>query len=328
MIVQDAGPQDARVVALDARDDGPEPTVPPPPPTVKANGKGDCKVDYAPRPTRDPNPVCKITGGTFMMGSADPKAAANEKPVRKVTLTPYFIDQFEVTNAQVAHFLNAVGNRCEGERGDMCFLTSPLVVGQFIVHPGFVRSINDRYEATSGHEREPVNNATVPGAERYCAWVGKRLPTEAEWEFAARHDPKTQKDYEWPWGDKFYPKRAECDEGVCKDGFNEHVDEDMFNSQAPVGTFDGTHGFGDGSSPWGVHDMAGNVSEIMADSIDLNAEGYPDCGACIDPIALPTTNTAPHVSRDLINTRASGWSTDSPRRSPIGAQDGFRCVYR
>ncbi|HPH66342.1 MAG TPA: SUMF1/EgtB/PvdO family nonheme iron enzyme [Kofleriaceae bacterium] len=321
VIVQDAGPQDARVVALDARDDGPEPTVPPPPPTVKANGKGDCKVDYAPRPTRDPNPVCKITGGTFMMGSADPKAAANEKPVRKVTLTPYFIDQFEVTNAQVAHFLNAVGNRCASGRD--CFFSAVGDGG--LVSGAVIRNVAGHYVVDQGYERRPAADATVEGAERYCAWVGKRLPTEAEWEFAARHDPKTNKDYRWPWGDKFSPKRAACDEAVCKDGFRSTIEDETSSDEAPVGTFDGTHGFGDGSSPWGVHDMAGNVSEIMA---DFFTEPYQDCKACNDPTVLPPEIPEKKQDRSVRSFHTDSDSLRSTLRYGGPAFEGFRCVYR
>lgn len=314
VVVQDARP-------LDARNDGPEPLVPPPSPTVKVNSKGDCKIDYAPRPTRDPNPVCKIAGGTFMMGSDDPKAAANEKPVRKVTLTPYFIDQFEVTNAQVAHFLNAVGNQCASGFGQMCFWTSDSD------HEVAIFVENSHFVVRKGHEREPTRAATVEGAERYCAWVGKRLPTEAEWEFAARHDPKNQKDYRWPWGDKFYPKRAACDEPVCKDGFKRIFQNENTSDEAPVGTFDGTRGFADGSSPWGVHDMAGNVSEIMADTTDSPETSYSDCGACIDPVTILAGKGIYHVTRV-----SSGAVTNdrgiTARGGGTGVIEGFRCAYR
>ncbi len=319
-------PKDAHMVvadaqALDAHNDGPEPTVPPPPPTVKAKRKGDCKLDYAPRPTRDPNPVCKIAGGTFMMGSADPKAAANEKPVRKVTLTPYFIDQFEVTNAQVAHFLNAVGNRCASGRYEVCFSTTKIAVGAPIIEE------DGRFYARPGDEKRPVNSARIEGAERYCAWVGKRLPTEAEWEFAARHDPQTQQDYRWPWGNAFLPKRAACDEPVCKDGFVATMKAENSRDQAPVGTFDGTHGFGDGSSPWGVHDMAGNVSEIMADTTDSPETSYPDCGACIDPVVVVPGGDSYHVTR-VSSGAVSHNSGITSRGGSTGVIEGFRCAYR
>ena len=72
-----------------------EPKDSPPPPTTKPNEKSDCKTDYAPRPKRDPNPMCKIDGGTFTMG--------DEREHIQVKLSPYFLDEFEVTVAQVAH---------------------------------------------------------------------------------------------------------------------------------------------------------------------------------------------------------------------------------
>jgi len=313
-------PKDSRVLLADAGNDGPEPTVPPPSPTVKVNSKGDCKVDYAPRPTRDPNPVCKIAGGSFMMGSTDPKAAVNEKPVRKVTITPYFIDQFEVTNAQVAHFLNAVGNRCAGAASDKCFRINTISNGA-----PYLSEADGRFNVRPGFEHHPVYSATVAGAERYCAWVGKRLPTEAQWEFAARHDPKTQQDYRWPWGDKFLPKRAACDEAVCKDGFENTVKIENSSDEAPVGTFDGTHGFGDGSSPWGVHDMAGNVSEIMA---DFFTEPYPSCGACTDPVVLASSDPTQKNYRSIRGFHAQADSLRSSLRYGGSSFEGFRCAYR
>ncbi len=68
----------------------------PPPPTEKAGGRGDCKTEYAPAPDRDPNPMCKIDGGTFAMGAPDADTDADadrERPVRRVTLSPYYVDQ-------------------------------------------------------------------------------------------------------------------------------------------------------------------------------------------------------------------------------------------
>src|SRR6266540_3055498 len=78
-------PHPARGAAATPKATDAEPTVPPPAPTVKPGGKGDCKVDYAPKPTRDPNPMCKVAGGTFMMGAAkgDRDADPNEKPAHK-----------------------------------------------------------------------------------------------------------------------------------------------------------------------------------------------------------------------------------------------------
>jgi formylglycine-generating enzyme required for sulfatase activity len=260
-----------RDAGTDARSE--EPTVPPPPPTVKSGGKGDCQTAYAPRPTRDPNPMCKIDGGTFGMGAAedDPTALLQEKPRRRVTVSPFYLDQFEVTNAQMLHFLNTHGNWCGGtrEHKDECVLVASgnVVVkeknGTFFLRP-------------EGHPTAPFTYAFHAGAEAYCAWVGKRLPTEAEWEFAARHDPKTGADLRYPWGDEFRANHAACDEGgVCR-WLRRRSDDDegvsVIYDYAPVGTFDGTNGRGDGASPWGVHDLAGNGYEMVS---DFYVEPYP-----------------------------------------------------
>jgi gamma-glutamyl hercynylcysteine S-oxide synthase len=253
------------VVPAPSAPDG-EPEVPPPAPTVKRGGKGDCKREYAPRPTRDPNPMCRIAGGTFMMGAApsDPEAEDDEKPARKVRVSAFHLDQFEVTVAQVVHYLNAVkDNRCAGTRRDACFQvrdSSPIVERDGV------------FAARPGTEREPMDHAFVEGAERYCAWAGKRLPTEAQWEYAARHDPETGRDLLYPWGDRFEPRRANCSEDDCKDGFGR---------EAPVGSFDGTAGLLDGTSPFGVHDLAGNAPEIVQDCM---APPEACAGECVDPV--------------------------------------------
>jgi formylglycine-generating enzyme required for sulfatase activity len=86
-----------------------DPKAPPPPPTVVKQTKGDCKTDYAPRPARDPNPMCKVEGGTFVMGD-DKDESPNLKPAHAVKVAPFYIDEFEVTVAQVAFYLNTVKN--------------------------------------------------------------------------------------------------------------------------------------------------------------------------------------------------------------------------
>jgi iron(II)-dependent oxidoreductase len=280
-----------------------EPKVPPPPPTVKPNTKGDCKTEYAPRPTRDPNPMCKIDGGTFVMGTpagdpdappVDHPAHGLERPAHEVSLSPYYLDQFEVTVAQVVHYLNA-------SKDNKCAPPGDSVDGMCFSLLGKIELVDGMYRAVPGKERHPIGGAGYLAPVRYCEWAGKRVPTEAEWEFAARHDPKTGKDRRFPWGDQFEPRRANCDEEVCKDGFER---------EAPVGSFDGTNGLLDGSSPWGVHDLAGNAGEIVADC-EYN---YKACkGPCRDPVNA----FAPNCHRMV---RQSSWSsTDgSPHAERVG----------
>lgn len=186
-----------------------EPKEPAPAPLVKGADKGDCKTAYAPKLTRDPNAMCKVAGGSFVMGDGS-----------KVTLSPYFIDQFEVTNSQILHYLRATHaeSGCKGAAGavqDSCFLvsnSSPIQKKQ-----------DGTYELDAHLAHRPFVLASLDGAEQYCAWAGKTLPTESQWEFAARHDPLTGRDWTYPWGDAFDGTRAHCAIGDCPEIGRAHV---------------------------------------------------------------------------------------------------------
>ncbi|MEO7730902.1 MAG: SUMF1/EgtB/PvdO family nonheme iron enzyme [Kofleriaceae bacterium] len=245
--------------AVSERDKG-EPKVAAPPPLVKGSDKGDCKTTYAPRPTRDPNAMCKVAGGTFAMGE--------QGSGRTVKLSPYYVDQFEVTNAQVLHYLRATGADDSCPQGittmqQSCFLVS---------NSSPIRKQSDgSYALKAGTEHHPFNLASVDGARQYCAWAGKSLPTEPQWEFAARHDPAANRDLLYPWGDVFDGTRANCFQNDCPGQPQEVID---------IGTYDGAHGHGNGRSPWGLYEMAGNAAEFVADCV---SEPVPCQGPCVDP---------------------------------------------
>jgi len=251
-----------------------EPTEPPPAPTIKA-GKGDCKTEYAPRPTRDPNPMCKVEGGTFEMSGFNARMS--------VKLSPYYIDQFEVTNAQVVHYLNATKAETCKEPSDSrypCFRVGKGHEGEPTMAIFVAKDKDGRYYTPPGTERLPFTKASQQGAREYCAWAGKILPTEPMWEFAARRDPETGKDLLYPWGDEFDGRRARCDQEYCPDA-PVHAPDSADRYPVPVGTYDGTNGHADGRSPWGVFDMAGNAEELVADC----DYAYKPCdgGSCLDP---------------------------------------------
>lgn len=294
-----------------ADDDKDEPKDPPPAPTVKAGGKGDCKTDYAPRPKRDPNPMCKIDGGTFTMGDDNERMAAK--------VSPYYIDQFEVTAAQVAHYLNATHGRldCKAQSEDAtCFLLSSSgnfepMNGHYVVKKG------DRYVAAPGYEHHPFIYGSHSAAAEYCAWAGKKLPTEAQWEFAARHDPGTKADYVYPWGDSFDPARLRCLPELCTDG-----------PKAPlpvaVGTYDGSGGHGDGRSPWGAFDMSGNAPEHV---VGCSNDYHPCTGPCVDPPGEPARKNQPCGILNRGGGAASGDThLTTSHRSDDGSSTGFRCA--
>lgn len=152
-----------------------------------------------------------------------------------------WMDQFEVSNAQFARFLNAVGNQIEQELP--WFDVNGQGAGIVAQGGGFV--------AKQSLQDHPVNFVSWYGAQAYCEWAGKRLPTETEWLRACQGTDGRM----YPWGNDLNAVPA-----------NVQGDQDRFVQTAPVGTFPA------GASPVGALDMAGNVWEWTA-SADSDREG-------------------------------------------------------
>ena len=246
--------------------------------------------------------MVRIAAGSFDMGSNG--GADDEKPVHRVTLTRDFaLDRTEVTVAAY----------------DACVRAGRCVAHSKPFWNGWEQS--DAAYCTwgaTGKAQHPMNCVDWRQASDYCAWAGKRLPTEAEWEYAARGDGR-----EYAWGAEWPPpprtanfadantKQAHPDRKVLE------AYDDGFAETAPVGSF---------ADDWrGLADMAGNVWEWVADAKD----GYPAVDV-IDPVVAKTEN----ASRVM---RGGSWSYDQPRDlraafrynyAPQSRFDdvGFRCA--
>ncbi len=114
-----------------------------------------------------------VEGGTFEMGYR--YGSLYEKPVHKVTVKSFYIGKYEVTNAQYAKFLNEKGNEFEG---NCTWLDIDYTYCE-------IEEKDGKFVPIKGRENRPVRSVTYFGAKAYCEWVGGRLPTEAEWEYAA-----------------------------------------------------------------------------------------------------------------------------------------------
>jgi formylglycine-generating enzyme required for sulfatase activity len=180
----------------------------------------------AERVGKDGAPADLVPAGTFVMGDGE------YSPRREIFLDAFYIDRFEITTARYAKFLAATGS----------------------VRPP------DEWEAVaSGAASElPVIGVDWSDAAAYCAWAGRRLPTEAEWEKAARGADARA----YPWGNE-----------------SPSLSRANYVNTSPEAYDGGLHKVGShpaGRSPYGTHDMAGNVSEWVA---DWHAEGFPAGGA-------------------------------------------------
>jgi formylglycine-generating enzyme required for sulfatase activity len=198
-----------------------------------------------------------IPGGEFLMGSPDDGLSFDdERPQRNVYLFSFHIDRHEVTNARYKQFVDATGYQ------------SPR-------HPTSKLTLWDQSTPLPGSEQHPVVNVSWAEAVAYCRWQGKRLPTEAEWEKAARGADGRR----YPWGSEWGIAKAnsasywagrtiEFQNGeewkafwVTGEGMRLSRERGL-NGEVltlPVGTFP------EGASPYGVLDMAGNASEWVQD---------------------------------------------------------------
>jgi formylglycine-generating enzyme required for sulfatase activity len=171
-----------------------------------------------------------IPAGEFAMGSRD--GHPDERPVHPVYLEAFHIDKYEVTNQQYLQFIQSETRLCEDH---VCLDTRAENPDSHIFYQ------NGRYRVEAGYEQHPVTLVSWFGAQAYCQHQGKRLPSEAEWEKAARGpDGRT-----YPWGDVVDPARLNA---------GGHVGD-----TTPVGSYPA------GASPYGVCDLAGNVWEWTAD---------------------------------------------------------------
>ena len=231
----------------------------------------------------DPVPMVTIPAGAFLMGNPEGKGRADEWPQRSVYLDEFAIDQVEVTNERYMAFVKSTGHKNPPNP----YSTSSLM-------------------SIHGIEQLPVVQTTWYDAKAYCSWAKKRLPTEAEWEKAARGTDGRL----YPWGnDPPTAKHANFDR-EWEDEHTLHV----------VGSLP------DGDSPYGVKDMAGNAREWVSDWYD--ADYYKDA---------PTRNPQGPDKKGVVRSiRGGSWHspasdiTASARgRGGFALQThgtGFRCA--
>jgi formylglycine-generating enzyme len=237
-------------------------------------------------PTSAPRGMVWIPGGEFSMGAMDPPAttqagmnqAVDARPVHRVYVDGFWMDKTDVTNEEYARFVNATNYVTIAERKPTAaeFPGAPpenLVAGSVVFSPpNHPVSLNDHFQwwsyvkganwrhpegpgsSIKGRGSYPVVQIAYPDALAYANWAGKRLPTEAEWEFAARGGLAGKL---YPWGNEFRPNgkwMANTFQGHFPDWNN---GEDGHTGVAPVAQFP--------PNGYGLYDMAGNVWQWTTD---------------------------------------------------------------
>jgi sulfatase modifying factor 1 len=223
----------------------------------------------------DPSVMVAVPSGKFLMGAS--QGEPDEYPAHDVEISAFRIDRMEVTNAEYA----------------VCVESRVCRKAAFVDDPEL------------GRPRHPVVGVTYADAAAFCKWVKKRLPTEAEWEYAAR----TPSFSVFPWEGRFRPTAV-----------NGRGDVDGYEKTAPVGSFE------EGRSGLGIFDMAGNAAEWTADWYDGT---YYKKSEEKDP-------TGPALSTGKRVVRGGSWADSDYRLRATSRTDqdpatsrnsvGFRCV--
>ena len=210
-----------------------------------------------------------IRGGSFRMGTDD--GFAFEGPAHAVAVEPFWIDKHEVTVRQFAEFVRSSNYVTEAERFGWS-VTFDVGAGEW--KP--VEGADWRHPEGPGSttvESEPVTQISYNDATAYAKWAGKRLPTEAEWEYAARGGLEGEK---YAWSNELRPNGrylANWWQGVFPQA---NTAEDGYAGRAPVGRF--------APNGYGLYDMAGNVWEWCSDWFD---EGYYRASPRSNPAGPP-----------------------------------------
>jgi formylglycine-generating enzyme len=244
-----------------------------------------------------PEGMVWIPGGEFMRGSDNP-AMRDAQPRHLVSIDGFYMDRTAVTNEQFARFIDATGYVTIAERTPLAkdFPGAPpdkLVAGSVVFTPpngpvpldnhfqwwSYIKGASWRHpdgpqSNLEGRENYPVMQVAWDDAAAYCKWAGKRLPTEAEFEFAARGGLQNKK---YVWGNVLKPSDRWM-ANIWQGQFPyKNTEEDGYRAAAPVGSFP--------ANGYGLHDMAGNVWEWCADWYrpDYYTKLASDKGPAINP---------------------------------------------
>ncbi len=317
----------------------------------------------APSSASAPEGMVWIPGGEFSMGARSPmdtsdlvgmQATTDSRPIHRVAVEGFWIDATEVTNEQFARFVKATGYVTVAERKPTAadypnVAPEDLTAGSVVFSPpDHAVPLNDHFQwwafvdgadwrhpngpksSIEGKEKYPVVHIAYEDAEAYAKWAGKRLPTEAEWEFAARGGLSGAL---YPWGDNFMKDgkfMANSHQGHFP---NDDTGADAYVGVSPVAKYP--------PNGYGLYDVGGNVWEWVSDwyrpdyyaqlaaagSINRNPQGPTEPYDPSEPGEKKRVHrggsylcTDQYCSRYMVGTRGKGEVTTGTNHL------GFRCV--
>ncbi|QNL50404.1 formylglycine-generating enzyme family protein [Olivibacter sp. SDN3] len=292
----------------------------------------------------DDGKMVLIKGGDFRMGSTE---FADAQPIHDVTISDFWMDEHEVTNAQFAKFVEATGYITVAERAlnpeDFPGVSRDLLVpGSAVFSPPeeqvnlnnhlqwwkYVPGASWRHPKGPGstiEDNDPVVHVSYEDAEAFAKWAGKRLPTEAEWEYAARAGKKDQTFY---WGNDLKPD-GKWVANVYQGNFpTKNTGEDGFEETAPVKSFP--------ANAFGLYDMDGNVWEWCSDyyrpdtyknSVKDNPKGPSDSYDPTEPgLVKRVQRGGSFLCNEQYCERYKAGSRGKGEVSSASNNLGFRCV--
>ena len=270
------------------------------------------KIDHA--SAEPPAGMVWIRGGEYQMGSQNEFSLPNEQPVHTVRVNGFWMDVTEVTNAEYRKFVEATGYQTVAEKdfdakdypnapaealkaGSLIFAMTdgPVPLDDHMRWWEFKPGADWQHPAGPGSSIEGKDNHPVvclawEDAKAYAKWAGKRLPTEAEWEYAARGGLPNSA---YAWGDDFEPK-GEVQANLWQGDFpHENTTTDGFHDTAPVKSFP--------PNGYGLYDISGNVWEFVEDWYDpdyyVRSPEFCPPGPTKDQVLDPSLRIRPDADR-------------------------------
>ena len=263
-----------------------------------------------------------LEGGEFLMGNTGRLAypGDGEGPLRRVRLDAFWIDRHALSNAEFAPFVEDTGHVTEAERFGWSFVFAGLLPDDFpptrgVAHAPWWRQVEGAdwrrpegpQSELDGRSHHPVVHVSWNDAQAYCDCAGKRLPSEAEWEYAGRGGLEGKV---FPWGDELEPG-GEHRMNVWQGAFpRENTCADGFYGTCPVGAFP--------ANGYGLHNMTGNVWEWCADWYS------PGCSSHRRSLGTNRGSTASAAAYARLRQWSQQWVPAAPGHSGLAPRGSVR----